>query len=90
MPDPRKHNYYRKVMKLYEQARQPAADGKVFIGSSMGYLGTFGSHLGLTRSYLDCGLDINLLDYQGTNKRKRPVNPILPGGQGERTKFRNS
>jgi hypothetical protein len=41
-----------------------------YIGSSMGYLGTFGSHPDLTRFYLDCGLDIDPLEYQGTNKAR--------------------
>lgn len=39
-----------------------------YIGSSGGYLGTFGSHPELLRFYVDCGLDVLPTDYPGTNK----------------------
>lgn len=39
-----------------------------YIGSKFGYLGNFDSYPDLTRFYLDCGLDIDPLDYQGTNR----------------------
>ena len=41
-----------------------------YIGSSGGYLGTFGSHPELLRFYVDCGLDVIPTDYQGTNKER--------------------
>jgi hypothetical protein len=41
-----------------------------YIGSSGGCLGTFGSHSELLRFYIDCDVDVNPLDYQGTNKTR--------------------
>src|SRR4051794_36576483 len=41
-----------------------------YIGSSGGYLGTFGSHPELLRFYVDCGVDVIPTDYQGTNKAR--------------------
>jgi len=41
-----------------------------YIGSSGGYLGSFGSHPELLRFYVDCGVDIIPTDYQGTNKER--------------------
>jgi hypothetical protein len=41
-----------------------------YIGSSGGYLGTFGSHPEWLRFYLDCGVDVIPTDYQGTNKAR--------------------
>src|SRR5436309_8139497 len=41
-----------------------------YIGSSGGYLGTFGSHPELLRFYVDCGVDVIPTDYTGTNKAR--------------------
>ncbi len=41
-----------------------------YIGSSGGYLGSFGSHPELLRFYVDCGVDVIPTDYQGTNKER--------------------
>jgi hypothetical protein len=41
-----------------------------YIGSSGGYLGTFSSHPDLLRFYIDCGVDVIPIDYQGTNKAR--------------------
>jgi hypothetical protein len=39
-----------------------------YIGSSGGYLGTFGSHPELLRFYVDCGVDVIPTAHTGTNK----------------------
>ena len=44
-----------------------------YIGSSAGYLGTFDSHPTLSRFYVECDLDINPKDYEGTNKDRFQV-----------------
>jgi hypothetical protein len=41
-----------------------------YIGSSGGYLGSFGSHPELLRFYVDCGVDVIPTDYPGTNKAR--------------------
>jgi hypothetical protein len=41
-----------------------------YIGSSGGYLGTFGEHPELTRFYIDCDLDIDPTVYNATNKNR--------------------
>ena len=41
-----------------------------YIGSSGGYLGSFGSHPDLLRFYVDCGVDVIPTDFQGTNKTR--------------------
>jgi hypothetical protein len=41
-----------------------------YIGSSGGYLGSFGSHPELLRFYVDCGVDVIPTDYTGTNKAR--------------------
>jgi hypothetical protein len=39
-----------------------------YVGSSGGYLGSFGSHQDLLRFYIDCGMDVIPTDFPGTNK----------------------
>ena len=41
-----------------------------YIGSSGGYLGTFGSHPELLRFYVDCEVDVIPTDYPGSNKER--------------------
>lgn len=41
-----------------------------YIGSSGGYLGTFGSHPELLSFYVDCGVDVIPTDYTGTNRTR--------------------
>ena len=41
-----------------------------YIGTSGGFLGTFKSHLDLSRFYLDRDLDIDPRDYEGTNAQR--------------------
>ena len=41
-----------------------------YIGTSGGYLGTFKSHTDLSNFYMDCDLDIDPRDYEGTNAKR--------------------
>ena len=50
-----------------------------YVGSSRGYLGSFGSHTELLRFYADCGVDVIPTDYPGTNKDR--FQAILEGAQ---------
>ena len=50
-----------------------------YVGSSRGYLGSFGSHPELLRFYADCGVDVIPTDYPGTNKDR--FQAILEGAE---------
>lgn len=41
-----------------------------YVGMSCGFLGTFKSHVDLSNFYLDCDIDIDSRDYEGTNAQR--------------------
>lgn len=58
---------------------------ELYIGSSVGYLGTFGSHSDLTEFFALCRVDVYVKDFEGTNKERfrAILTKVMPADQAK-------